>query len=86
MMNMKLLEVVTPTSIDQKPCINRRSKSLQLTIDLYRYYDEHDAPRSCNTTVYLSVSMDTFYIDPNVLELSVKAMICISVPNCWMVR
>ena len=41
-------------SIKGKPCINRESKSLELTIWLYRCYDEHEAPSSCNTTVYLS--------------------------------
>ena len=36
--------------------VNRESKSLDLTIELYIYYGGHEAPRSCNTTVYLSVS------------------------------
>ena len=35
---MKFL-VVTPPSIYQKPCINRESKSLDLTIKLYTYHD-----------------------------------------------
>ena len=33
--------------------VNRESKSLDLTIWLFRFY-EHEAPSSCNTTVYLS--------------------------------
>ena len=42
--------------VERKPCINRETKILELTIKLYLYYDEHEAPRSCNTTVYLSLS------------------------------
>ena len=38
--------------------IDRESKSLNLTIYLYICYDEHEAPISCNTTIYLS------YIEP----------------------
>ena len=41
-------------SVEGKPCINRRSKSLELTIYLYSCYDEHEVPSSCDTTVYLS--------------------------------
>ena len=33
--------------------VNKESKSLELTIYLYRCY-EHEDPSSCNTTVYLS--------------------------------
>ena len=32
--------------------VNRESKNLDLTIQLYRCY-ENEAPRSCNTTIYL---------------------------------
>ena len=38
--------------------VHRKSKSCKLTIYLYRYY-EHEAPISCNTTIYLS---DTMYL------------------------
>ena len=41
-------------SIEVKPCINREIKILDITIYLYLSFDEHEAPRSCNTTVYLS--------------------------------
>ena len=34
--------------------LNRKSKILELTIYLYRCYYEHEAPRSYNSTVYLS--------------------------------
>ena len=44
-------------SVEGKPCINIESKILELTIYLYRCYDEYEAPSSCNTTVYLSGSM-----------------------------
>ena len=40
-------------SVERKPCINRESKRLEITIYLYRYYDEHEAPNRYNTTVYL---------------------------------
>ena len=35
--------------------VNRESNILELTIYLYNWYDEHEAPRSCSTTVYLSI-------------------------------
>ena len=41
-------------NVEGKPCINREYKSLQLIIWLYLCYDEHEALRSCNTTVYVS--------------------------------
>ena len=41
-------------SVEGNPCINIESKSLELIIQLYICYDEHEAPISCNTTVYLS--------------------------------
>ena len=41
-------------NVEGKPCINRESKSLEITIYLYRCYDEHESARICNTTVYLS--------------------------------
>ena len=31
--------------------VNRESMSLKLTIYLYRYYDEHEALSSCDTTL-----------------------------------
>ena len=34
--------------------VNRESKSLDITIQLYICYDEHADPSSCNTTIYLS--------------------------------
>ena len=40
-------------SVEGKPCINRESKSLEPTIELYSFCDEHEAPRSFNTTVNL---------------------------------
>ena len=41
-------------SAEGKLCINRESKRLELTIQLYLCYDKHEAPRSCNTTIELS--------------------------------
>ena len=46
--------VLNEKSVEGKPCTNRESKRLNLTIQLYSCYDEHEAPRSYNTTVYLS--------------------------------
>ena len=40
--------------------LNRESKSLDLTISLYRCYDGHKALSSCNTTIYLSGSSPLF--------------------------
>ena len=37
----------------RKNHVNRESKTLDLTIKLYRSY-EHKYPSSCNTTIYLS--------------------------------
>ena len=37
--------------------VNREIKSLDIKIYLYRCYDEHKSPSSCNTAVYLSVSV-----------------------------
>ena len=47
--------VLNENSVEGKPCINRESKSLEITIKLYSCYDEHEIPSSCNTPVYLSV-------------------------------
>ena len=47
-------DVLNGKNSEEKPCINRESKSLDLTIQLYRFYDEHEDPSSCNTVVYLS--------------------------------
>ena len=55
---MKKNVVLNGNIVEVKPCINRESKSLELTIYLYSCYDEHGAPRSCNTTVYLSELKD----------------------------
>ena len=38
----------------EKNNVNRVSKSLKLKIKVYRCYDDHEAPSSSNTTVYLS--------------------------------
>ena len=38
----------------RKNHVNRESDRLELTIQLYICYDEHEDPSSCNTTVYLS--------------------------------
>ena len=46
--------VLNENSVEGKPCINIESDSLELTIMLYMCYDKHEAPNSCNTTVYLS--------------------------------
>ena len=46
--------VLNENSVEGKPCINRESKILDLTIYLYSCYDEHEAPSGFNTTVYLS--------------------------------
>ena len=35
--------------------LNRESKGLDLTIYLYRCYDEHEAPINCNAAIYLSL-------------------------------
>ena len=42
-------------SVEVKPCINIESKSLEFTIYLYLCYGEHEAPSTCNITVYLSL-------------------------------
>ena len=34
--------------------VNRESKSLELTIKLYIFYDEHEAPSCCNIIFYVS--------------------------------
>ena len=47
--------VLNETNDEGKPCIDRESKSLELTIQLYSCYEKHEAPSSCNTTVYLSL-------------------------------
>ena len=46
--------VLNENSVEGKPYINRESNSSDLTIKLYSFYDEHEAPIICNTTVYLS--------------------------------
>ena len=47
--------VLNENSVEGKPCINRESKIPELTIWLYRWYDEHESPSSCNTTAYISL-------------------------------
>ena len=47
--------VIDENTIEIKPCINRESKSDELTnlvIQLSRY--QHEVPSSCNTTNYIS--------------------------------
>ena len=46
--------VLNENIFEGKQTINRENDSLQLTIKLYRCYDEHESPISCNTTVYLA--------------------------------
>ena len=41
-------------SVEGKPFINRESKILEITVQLYSWYYEHEATSSCNTAVYLS--------------------------------
>ena len=48
-------------SVEGKTYMNIESKILQLTIQLYLFYDEDEAPRSCNTTVYLSVCLIWYF-------------------------
>ena len=47
--------VINESNVQGKPCIDREIKSLDLTNILYIYYDEHEAPSSCNITVYFSL-------------------------------
>ena len=49
--------VLNENCVERKPYINRKSKSLEITIQLYSCYDENEAPSSCNTTVYLLFSI-----------------------------
>ena len=51
---MKKHVVLNKNSVEGKPFINRESKSLELTIYLYIFYDEHEAISSCYATLYLS--------------------------------
>ena len=63
-MNEKIIEhclfykknniVLNENCVEVKLCINRDIKSSDITIQLYRCYDEYEAPIICNTTVYLS--------------------------------
>ena len=57
---MKCFFVLNENGVEGKPCINRESKILELTIQLYRYYDEYEAPSSCNTIIYLSCTQSFF--------------------------
>ena len=67
-------------NVEGKPFINRESKSLELKIKLDIFYDEHESPSSCNTTVYLSdllisqlVNVIIFFvenIDSNLLRMN----------------
>ena len=47
--------------------VNRESNCIELTIYLYRCY-EHESPRSCNTTVYLSVLIYNIYASDQVSQ------------------
>ena len=47
--------VLNEKSVEGKPYINRKRKKLEITIQLYSFYDEREAPISCDTNVYLSV-------------------------------
>ena len=49
----------------EKKNVNRESKSLELTIQLYRCYGEHEYPSSCITTVYLSNGKYTYQTNVN---------------------
>ena len=42
--------------------VNRSSKILELTIQLYMYYGEHEAPSSFNATVYLSLTQLSIFL------------------------
>ena len=46
--------VLNENCVEGKPCVNIESKSLELKIYLYSWYDEHEAPSSCDNTIYLS--------------------------------
>ena len=46
--------VLNEKSVEGKPCLNRESMIPDLKMYLYICYDEHEAPSSCNTNVYLS--------------------------------
>ena len=46
--------VLNENSVEGKSGINRENNILELLIYLYSCYDEHEYPRSCNTTFYLS--------------------------------
>ena len=46
--------VLNENSVEGKPCINRKGKSLELTILSYLRYDEHESLGSCYTAVYVS--------------------------------
>ena len=48
-------------SIEVKSCITRENVILEITILLYKCYDEHEALRICNTTVYLSDTLLYLY-------------------------
>ena len=47
--------VLNKNNVEGEICINSESNRLEITIWLYRCYGEHEAPRSCNTTFYLSI-------------------------------
>ena len=45
-------------SAEVKLCINIESNSLEITIQFYSCYGEHEAHSSCNRTVYLSPTIN----------------------------
>ena len=49
--------------------LNRESKSLDLTIYLYRCYNGHKSPRIYNTTIYLSRNIGS--ITPHITSLEI---------------
>ena len=53
--------VLNEKSVEGKQFINRKSKIPELIIQVKSCYDEHEAPRSCNTTKYLSLILVYFY-------------------------
>ena len=52
--------------------MNREIKSLELTIQLYSFYDKHEVPSNCNTTVYLSFCGVIRWKDQSNLGMSPK--------------
>ena len=53
--------VLNENSVEGKPCINKESKSLEITIYLYSCYDEDESSSSCNTTENYTISRISSY-------------------------